>query len=199
VPSGTGGEGSGGDPSCSAYLNEESLGAVTFRVRNDTAADIYLMKAWSLRFDLQPTAGPDPRDPIYDVPDSPCAGTCETAQKEGSSSSGTCEFGSVRIAAGGTLDVPWDGRGSVFVGMPSQCYAFGASTFCRQYVAATPGSYTIQMSAYQECSGECSCDGDGNCTVPLSGLSESSKPATFSFPQDKLVEVVFDACSFGCP
>ena len=83
--------------------------------------------------------------------------------------------------------------------MPQACwYGESAQGRCAQIVAAEAGPYAVRVSAYDACTGPCVCDGD-ECLGGVGGAEAKSEPVTLKFPEQGEVEVVFEACAFGCP
>jgi hypothetical protein len=108
------------------------------------------------------------------------------------------------LEPGATREATWDGVGQFRANdewsMPCHCYSKigypGAA--CDRVVTAPEGLYRIDALGYAECD-DCACDDEGVCTGKTAGVEATATPVTMSFPTDTLVEVVFDACAFGCP
>lgn len=209
VATGTGGGGSGGSggsggggASCTGFADETGAGVVTFHLRNETLEPIYILGncGTSPQYSLsQVGAGEDATS--WGDPDPSCLMTCEDLQTEGQVACDACAPSVLRIDAGKSLDVVWHGTGlrSGYM-MPAACYASPGQDSCSRIVAAPAGTWAVTATAFSECSGEnCMCQPDGTCWGIPSGFQASADTATFSFPSETSVDVVFSACAFGCP
>lgn len=197
-----GGSGGSGGAACAGYDDEQGTGAVTFHIRNETAQPLFLIGdcGSTPQYDLfQSGAGEDVTS--WGGHDWGCLQTCEDLQTQGPIACGACAPSVIRIEAGHTMDVAWNGTGlrSGYM-MPAACYASPGFDSCSRIVGAPAGTWEMRVSAYTQCSGEtCTCQPDGTCWGMPSGQMVSSNQAEFSFPSTSSVDVVFDACAVGCP
>ncbi len=163
---GTGGGGTGGtggQDACSAFVTDPPTTAVTVRIVNNTAADLFIgPETPGGCGQIDPFSLDDAGQPVTWQLDS-CTFTCEALQKGQCACAADCALPFVwRIAAGGVLEVPWDGIVFPTETMPDTCYdaMCGAGQAC--FVPREPsGPLTFTATAWTEVSGTC---GGGACT-----------------------------------
>lgn len=200
---GNGGSGAKGGE-CSAFLDEEAPGTVTVRVVNQSPLDLYVPALCDLpAYQIAPESGP--QDLLY-VFGTSCLYTCEMAQTQEmfGCPAAACAQTTHRVAAGSSLELTWPGTAlDQGADMPDACYfdAQFAGT-CSQIVAAPAGTYQAFVQGFMECNSygpePCDCDDNGLCFGEASGLEGYPEPASFEFPADDEVEIVFGPCAFGC-
>jgi hypothetical protein len=108
---------------------------------------------------------------------------------------------SFRLDVGATREVIWEGAGlKPGIPMPPVCWAAPQKDgICSQVVPAPADSYRISAFGFASCGAGCACDAQGVCAGSAEGTQAFADPAKFNYPADKVVEVVFDVCAFGCP
>jgi len=172
------------------------------RVQNNRSTPIYLG-------DPNAGCGPTPVFALSDASGTPveqypggCGNTCEQLQHQGDYCTGACMMPIlVRINPAGSYDSNWAGTVFEARDMPLACYfdqSFTPQT-CDQRLVAETGSYTVKVEAYADAScnvGSCDCtpDANGSCEVSSGGQPTGAalgSQAQISFPNDSLVEVVF--------
>jgi hypothetical protein len=199
---GSGGTG-GSDAVCTGFEDENGSAAVTFHIRNQTGQSIYLMAncGTTPRYDIFPAGGGEDAA-VWGTHGGGCLQTCADLQNEGPIACDPCAPTALRLDPGATLDTTWDGTGlRPGYMMPAACYETpGLFDSCSRVVAASPGMWLATATAYSECAASaCSCGADGVCGGTPSGVQASANPATFSYPDQTSVDVIFDSCAFGCP
>ncbi len=121
---GGGGGGEGGqDPACVPFNDEESAGPVTFRVVNQSGADLYLQGACdSLSYSVDPITGPD--GSFYGNVGGACQQSCEQLQHEDPllCAADACAPSSILVASGTSRDFTWGGQGQRSTEMPASCF-----------------------------------------------------------------------------
>jgi hypothetical protein len=197
-----GGNGGNGGAACAGFDDEQGTGAVTFHIRNQTAQPLFLLGncGSTPQYDLfQPSGGEDATS--WGNHDSGCLQTCEELQTEGPIACDACGPSVIRLEAGHSIDVGWNGTGlRPGYMMPATCYAYSGFDSCSRIVGAPAGMWVAATRAFTECSGEtCTCQPDGTCWGTPSGQMVNSDQAQFSFPSATSVDVVFDTCAVGCP
>ncbi len=201
---GTGGTGTGGKGGeCTAFLDEPAPAPVTFRFRNQSGLDIYLPVTCDvLGYSLASIA---PQDDVDYYPYEPaCVQTCEELQSSSpfDCGAGACAASSLRIAHGESVDWAWSATGlQVVPDMPAACF-FSPKTSgssCERQIEARGGDYQLSINGYASCGPACTCDANGVCDGDATGNVAYASPATFSYPEDSVVEVLFDVCAFPCP
>ena len=203
---GTGGTGAGtttntgGNSVCSAFDDQDGLGAVTVVFRNESEKPIYLpTSCGTVHYDLTSTSGPD--DEVSYVFDGSCLQTCEQLQTEEQFYCGICASTTYVIPVGGTHEVTWGGIGLAWgTEMPAQCWSsLDQADSCGQKVAAPADNYVINITGYDSCGENCECDPNSNqCWGDPTGLEAYADTTTFDYPGANTVEVVFGTCAFGC-
>lgn len=197
--SGSGGSGAaGGGAACLGFEDapEEGASPVTFRFRNETSQDIFLpAQCGEVAYHLEPDAGGDPT--LYgDEP--PCFRSCEDLQTEEPIACAPCAPGVFRLPPGGSLERTWGGQGRRPSAMPAECFLHpSGDDSCPQVVNAPAGTYVARATGYAACEGGCACEGPDVCFGEPAGASAKAT-VTFTHPAD-VVEIVFEACAFGCP
>lgn len=199
--SGHAGAGTGANgAACAAFHDESSIGSVTVVFRNDTPDPIYLPGTCSgFTYEIKPQSAPAGGELVYDTS---CLQTCEDLQHGYPKDCGGCAEVTYRIQPGGTSSRVWDGtRLAGTPVMPDACWYMGKPELdsCSRITAMPAGDYTAGAIAFSGCEGECSCDAEGVCNGAATGAIAQASPAAFSLPGQSMVEVVFDACAFGCP
>jgi hypothetical protein len=194
---GTGGNIGGAGGTCTTYADESGQKTVTVRFKNQTSQPIYLPGMCSgVQYAIRPTGGDDGTSYVYETS---CLQTCEELQTDYPFDCGACAPLTYKLDAGQSLDVTWSGTHIQHgISMQQQCWFDTPLGTCSQIHAAAAGQYTVDVMGYSQCSGDCTCDPSGSCYGDPSGLMAYPNPASFSFPSDDLVEVVFDFCAFGC-
>lgn len=187
---------------CDYYEDHSAEGLATFRVRNETGLDVYLPAACDVaEFTVEKSPTPDP-DIAYGTSGRTCLQTCETLQKEEPyvcESSG-CAPASIRVPAGASVDVQWGGTGRQEQEMPAECWlSDNPEASCTQIVRALPALYKVSFRGFTECGDACTCNAAGICNGEATGLEATVQSFAFDYPAvPPVVEVVFDACAFGC-
>ncbi|NUP05648.1 MAG: hypothetical protein HOW73_06265 [Polyangiaceae bacterium] len=195
---GVGGGGDGGSGACAAFADAPEGSPVTIRFRNETGLTVFLPSTCShidLEFDTT-----SPGSVAYWSPEA-CFQSCEDLQHEEQIACGPCAPESYELLPGATLELPWDGRGITRVEMPEGCYQNSpGQASCGQVVAAPAATFRIAATGYSACGeGDCMCDPATHaCFGSPTGLIATANPATFDYPADGEVEVLFDICAFGC-
>ncbi len=198
----TGGGGTGGSSSCSTFADATSPGDLTLRFVNETVVDVYIPATCDdLQYTIQPAAGPDGN--YYGNAFGTCSQSCDELQTAGQLLCDACLSTAYRIPAGEALEVTWNQIAAHPTMMPSECW-FEASggTACNQAIAAPAGAYQIGVTVFDGCTGTdaCTCDpGTGLCDGFASGQESEVTPVAFGIPAAGPVEVVIEACTFGCP
>lgn len=173
--SGGGGDGgSGGAGVCEAFVTEPAQTAVTVRIVNDTASDLYIGP--------EAAGGCGEVDPfsVQDAGGQPlgwrlqqCSFTCEMLQTGGCGCTADCPIPVVwRIVPGGALEVPWNGTVFTSETMPDECYDASCGVGVSCLVEREPeGALTLEAAAWSEvtgsCGASCTCtpDGTGSCAI----------------------------------
>jgi hypothetical protein len=192
VSTGTGG-------ACPGFEDAVGNDTVTVRFRNNSEDAVYLpVSCESIDFAIDPVNGPDGVTYNYD---GSCLQTCEDLQKNPPFACGACAPKSYRLEVGATREMTWDGAGlKPNIPMPPACWAApDKGGICSQIVAAPAASYRISALGFDSCGAGCTCDAQGVCAGSAAGMQASASPVKFNYPADKVVEVVFDVCAFGCP
>jgi hypothetical protein len=202
------GRGPGSQTQCQGFFDETGH-SVRLRVRNDTGVDMYLDAGSGTTpvYRLVPASGDDGR--FYGAFDRTCMQTCAELQYEDIQAC-NLELSAptvVRVRAGESLDILWDGAGSADdVEMPGSCFHDpSAAGPCTRIVAPPPGEYQLQLTAYAACDDHdgdlvCDCDADDVCQGEPFGASASPAPVSLVVPvNEQVVDVVFEICAFGCP
>lgn len=198
-----GSNGDGGSDACAALADATSPGNLTIRFTNYTANEIYLPGACSgVDYAIQPASGPDGN--LYRDSFGTCSQSCEDLQTDPLTTCEQCDPSTYRIAPGDSLEVSWDQIASHPTTMPAECWLDGqGGTACNRAIAAPSGAYELSLTVFDECIGDggtCACDSDtGPCAGSASGGSVDLSPVPFGLPASGPVEVVVDACAFGCP
>jgi hypothetical protein len=199
---GSGGSGGHGGAACAGFEDEQGTGAVTFHIRNQTQQPLFLIGncGSTPQYDLAQAGGGEDAT-SWSTQGGACLQTCEELQTEGPIACDACAPSVIRLEAGKTIDVSWNGTGlRPGYMMPAACYAFPGFDSCSRIVGAPAGTWIATASAFTECSSEtCTCQPDGTCWGSPSGFMASATPATFSFPSATSVDIVFDTCAVGCP
>lgn len=196
--SGTTGTGGAGG-ACSGFGDAAGNDTVTIRFRNNSEIPVYLpVSCESADFAIDPVNGPDGVKYNYEAS---CLQTCEDLQTSPPFACGACAPKSFRLDIGATRDVTWKGDGLKHnVPMPLACWAAPSmGGACSQVVPAPAAGYRISAMGFTSCGAGCTCDAQGVCDGSAEGSEGYPSPVKFSYPADKMVEVVFDTCAFGCP
>jgi hypothetical protein len=194
----TGTSSTGGLP-CQAYADESATFSVTFHIENQAGLPVYLpADCETIRYQLDPASGPDGR--YYGDVGGACSQTCEDLQTEGPIACEPCAPSVYELAPGAAVDVVWSGLAAQSgIEMPAACwYDQAFDSTCTQLFAAAMQKYTVSLSGFSSCSGECSCDDAGFCFGDGTGQTAYATPSTFD-PSSSVVNVIFDVCAFGCP
>lgn len=175
---------------CAPFADEQGLSMVVVRFHNPTSAPVYLpANCGSVRFTVTPVEG-DP-DVTYAYDDS-CLQTCEDLWTSPGFACDACQATVVRVEAGATRDMLWDGTGiTQTTAMPSECYASPGMGGCSRVLAAPAGGYVVSLMSYTDCVGECACDSSGVCVGSGGGGDAFQNDAVLSFPDQSLVELIF--------
>jgi hypothetical protein len=192
VSTGTGG-------ACPGFEDAAGNDTMTIRFRNNSEAAVYLpVTCEGIELAIDPVTGPDGVTYNYNAT---CLQTCEDLQKSSPNVCGACAPQSFRLEVGATREMTWQGAGlKPGVPMPASCWAApGPDKNCSQVIPAPANSYRISALAFDSCGVGCTCDAQGVCAGSAEGAQASASPVKFSYPADKVVEVVFDTCAFGCP
>lgn len=196
---GVGGTGGTGGGECASFADQPGTASVTVRFRNDTGQPVYLPTqcGGGIDYTIDLPGGADA--PVY-VFDHSCLQTCAALQTEPQYECGVCQPTVFRLDPGATHDVVWDGTGLFFQwSMPAECWEQPSSNLsCQQIVTAAPALYDVSAIGHSSCDGPCTCDAQGLCFGSPSGQVAQSDPQTIYFPEEALVEVIFNVCAFGC-
>jgi len=184
---------------CQSYDDQGSAGTVSIHIKNQSSVPIYLPATCGvIDYQLDPASGPDGLS--YGPLGGSCLQTCEDLQTEGPVDCAPCAPSVFELQPNASVDVEWTGLALAYdIQMPSECWndpSFGPS--CAQLVMAQMQSYSITMTGYAECAGDCACSDDGICYGDGVGQMAYANPATFDLSSGE-VSVVFDFCAFGCP
>jgi len=194
---GAGGSGGDGGSLCAGHDDAVSTTTIALRVRNDTALTVYVPGGCDQpTYLLQPQPGDDGL--YYGATDGFCLQTCVDLQTSGQIACGACAPTVYAIEPGGTLEIPWDGRGLGQDTMPTACFFDGFGSTCSRFYAADAGEYELSFAGYTECL-DCMCGAEPPCFGTVAGESAVTEYAAFSYPADAVWEVVFSPCTFGCP
>lgn len=197
---GTGGAGGNGG-ACAAFSDQDGQTSVTLRFHNDTGQPIFLPGDCQGKpaYQLEVIgAGEDGTSYPFDTS---CLQTCADLQQQPPFVCDACAPAAIRIEPGTTREVVWDGTGlRPGFTMPPACWAApDQGTSCSLIVAAPAGMWAAHAVAFSECTDGCTCKPDGSCFGTPSGQQAQADLASFSFPSETTVDVVFSGCAFGCP
>jgi hypothetical protein len=185
------GSGTGGN--CAGFDDQASPQSVSVRILNQSLQTLFI-----------PILCGRPLLRIVSLEDGPnltfrydngCLATCEDLQ--GASpplcTADACQETTWEIPPGASRSIEWD-----TTLMLSACwYALGVAEVCRQIVATPEGSYAFSIPAFSDCQGVCECDG-AVCSGQVAGAVGMHPEDTLQFPKQDQVDLVFDACTFGC-
>jgi len=185
---------------CSEFLDEESDDVVTVRFVNESGLDIYLPATCGrVAYSIQPSFGMDLADYNYDET---CFQTCEHALSGEPVECADCAQSAILLPAGQVFEAEWAAVGLEpgYV-MPAECvYEGGTSDAqCEKLVVAKTAEYLVDLIGYSSCGPNCECDDGGVCLGGVEGAEAYPDFASFDFPEDKTVDVVFGVCAFPCP
>ncbi|MEJ7730618.1 MAG: hypothetical protein WKG00_15530 [Polyangiaceae bacterium] len=189
--------GSGG--ACAAFADETGSGPVTIRVVNGTPLDIYVPATCS-QGDMT-IVGADQQ--VWSDKVS-CAMTCEALQTHPLAQCDACAVNAILVPAGGVRELSWSGTDMTIADMPAECWfePGNADLGCVRILAAPAQKYQAVVAGYNQCDGReagpCECT-EGVCFGTAGGALATPIPAFFEYPSGHQVDVVFDACAFGCP
>lgn len=200
----SGAGGAGGGSACSAFIapKNPTWSKTTVRLRNSTAAPLYLGSQGGcglVPFDLQ-----DPNGGALTWQLAPCALTCEAEQNGACACGLDCALPPVfLIPPGGAFETTWEGSIFVKANMPAACYKDPtcAAAGCLVKQAAPKGVLEVSASLWSSVTNcpagmSCTCDPGtaGFCQIaaPASvGGAQHTASAKLTYPDDKLIEVVF--------
>lgn len=196
---------------CAAFADEAGLETVTVRVHNETGHTVYLDNGGceKLGSPYAVMVTPWSTDDKVDYSNNNyCFQSCETLQLSEKYLGCDCLPSLTVVQPGHSADLAWNGTGRRFfdddgtlVSMPTECWKKNPGwDNCGRTVAAPPGMYTARVKAHPGCVACDACTGTGNCSPAApSGPVAVHTPVSFSFPGTAVVDIVLDACAFGCP
>lgn len=206
VQTGSTSSGGSGGEACSDYLSPKhpTWSPVTVRIKNSTAATLYLGSKGGCGLEPFSMQGPDGKPLTWQL--EPCSQTCEAQQNGSCACAADCALPPVfLLPAGGAFDTTW--KGSIFANasMPAACFKDPscAPGGCLLEQAPPDGDLTVSATLWDAASG-CGMGGMGACTCDpgmagfcqldgfamVSGTSTTAS-AKLTTPGDKLVEIVF--------
>jgi len=191
------GAGGGGDV-CDGFDDQGGGPAVTVSFTNNSGQTIYLpMGCSQVSYGIEPLEG---EDGLLYVFETSCLQTCEDLQTTEPFSCGACAPTSLQLNPGETKQIEWAGTGLAWgQEMPDACYAAqGFEQTCSRILNAEAGTYRVDAFGYAGCEG-CDCDDEGVCFGDATGPQAFPNKATFDYPSESEVEVLFDVCAFPCP
>ena len=148
--------------------------------------------------DVTPASGPDGNTYAFDPS---CLQTCADLQHEPAYECGVCAPASILIASGASRDFTWQGTAlSAPRQMPAQCWDVPQQAdSCVTLLAAAPQTYRFLVNGFANCGdGACACDSEGLCSGYATGQPGYATPSELLYPTKGKVEILFDACAFGC-
>lgn len=196
---GTGGQGGDGGDACAAY-DDASGNDVTFRIQNDTGQAIFLpTDCGVVRPMIQPPGGGG--ETSYGNPHGGCFASCETWQQGEPPvcTAEACALTTLRVEAGATYELVWSGTAMRQEAMPQACWfdeQYGPE--CTRVIEAEAQSYQLELPAFSECLGDCTCEDSGQCYGEAGGIEGAHDGVTFAYPEEGTVDVIFGPCAFGC-
>ncbi len=176
---GVAGSGTSGGPSCTSFPNDTALGNVTFTVKNNQAAPIYITgPSCSSRYRLAASL-----DGVFQDGERPTTeGTCEhpiTPPPDCLGDSAT------PIEPGGTFVLEWGGLVYAKAALPDGCSAPADPQSLECYQGHAPRSGTLEVRVDLSPTGE-NCSGPGSCSA-TGNLFHATK--SFQYPGETQVQV----------
>ncbi|MFO0616036.1 MAG: hypothetical protein U0414_25800 [Polyangiaceae bacterium] len=185
---------------CDGYDDSDGSTSVTVTVTNASPFPLYLPAdcTGAPILDVTPASGPDGNTYAFDPS---CLQTCADLQHEPAYECGVCAPASILIASGASRDFTWQGTAlSAPRQMPAQCWDVPQQAdSCVTLLAAAPQTYRFLVNGFANCGdGACACDSEGLCSGYATGQPGYATPSELLYPTEGKVEILFDACAFGC-
>ena len=198
---GGGGDGGSGGTggTCRAWADQEG-DVVTVRIVNDSPEDLYVPTQCGL---VEPQITPQLGDDGVRYGNDPggCFFTCEELQRSEPPicTAEACLSSVRRIAPGDSFEIVWEGTGMVNVEMPTSCWfdASWGNGECTQLQEAAAQAYRVEIPAFAECVGDCTCT-NGDCIGEPGGAQGYHDTAGFHHPEADPGDGGFGPCAFGC-
>lgn len=185
---------------CDDYSDSEGPSAVVVTITNQSPFPIFLPAGCTSEpvLDIDPLEGPDGNAYGYDES---CLQTCADLQQHPQYACGACAPASILLPPGTSRQLTWKGTALTPPrDMPATCWNVPQQAgTCVTEIGAPAQAYRFNVQGFADCgAGDCACTSEGLCSGDPSGQEAFSNVAKISYPEDGKVEILFDACAFGC-
>ncbi|MBL8948694.1 MAG: hypothetical protein JNK45_36315 [Myxococcales bacterium] len=183
-------------PSCESYLDVLETGpSVAITVRNLSSAAVFLPATSGCFFTPAFTVATADGEAVVQ-PEDPsrlCASIIANADCDPYGAD--CGMASAgRLEPGAQDEGSWSGAQAVAIELVSACAPEpSCPASCLQLGPVAAGSYDVRVTAYRQCTGACTCDGEGPEVCGLYGEHTLAEPQTFTtridYPTQTSVEI----------